>query len=67
MMTRRCIQGLHAVVAAIRCSPIVLVRRSAQSLLALPWASVRKSPDVDAYILAWIASHSASRPPRSVM
>jgi hypothetical protein len=25
-------------------------------LLARDWASVRKSPDVDAYVLAWIAS-----------
>ena len=26
-----------------------------QQLLARDWASVRKSPDVDAYVLAWIA------------
>jgi hypothetical protein len=25
-------------------------------LLARDWATVRKSPDVDAYVLAWIAS-----------
>jgi hypothetical protein len=25
-------------------------------LLARDWASVRRSPDVDAYVLAWIAS-----------
>jgi hypothetical protein len=30
---------------------------------------VRKSPDVDAYVLAWIASHvrGARRPPRTFM
>jgi hypothetical protein len=32
----------------------------------VPWASVRRSPDVDAYVLAWIASHvRARRQPRS--
>ena len=30
----------------------------------IPWASVRRSPDVDAYVLAWIASH-VRRQPRS--
>jgi hypothetical protein len=30
-------------------------------LLARSWASVRKSPDVDAYVLAWIASHTRGR------
>jgi hypothetical protein len=32
----------------------------------MPWASVRRSPDVDAYVLAWIASHVRTRrQPRS--
>ena len=32
----------------------------------IPWARVRRSPDVDAYVLAWIASHvRARRQPRS--
>jgi hypothetical protein len=32
-------------------------------------ASVRKSPDVDAYVLAWIASHvpDTRRSPRTLM
>ena len=47
---------LYALIAAIKQSPI-LVRMSERLLLARPWASVRKSPDVDAYVLAWIASH----------
>ena len=47
---------LYALLAAIKRSPILL-RVSERLLLARPWASVRKSPDVDAYVLAWIASH----------
>jgi len=47
---------LYALLAAIRRSPIVL-RLAERILLAREWASVRKSPDVDAYVLAWIASH----------
>ena len=27
----------------------------------VPWASVRRSADVDAYVLAWIASHVRTR------
>ena len=59
---------LYALLAAIRRSPIVL-RLAERVLLAREWASVRKSPDVDAYILAWIASHvrGARRPPRTFM
>jgi hypothetical protein len=55
---------LYALLAAIKRSPIVL--RLTEQLLARNWASVRKSPDVDAYVLAWIASHvrSARRPQR---
>ena len=47
---------LYALLAAIRRSPIVL-RLAERMLLAREWASVRKSSDVDAYVLAWIASH----------
>ena len=47
---------LYAVIATIKRSPIV-VRLSERLLLARDWASVRKSSDVDAYVLAWIASH----------
>jgi hypothetical protein len=55
---------LYALIAAIKRSPIV-VRLSERLLLARDWASVRKSPDVDAYVLAWIASHvRGSRRPR---
>ena len=59
---------LYALVAAIRRSPIVL-RLAERMLLAREWASVRKSPHVDAYVLAWIASHvrGARRPPRMFM
>ena len=59
---------LYALLAAIRQSPIVL-RVTEQLLLARAWASVRKSPDVDAYVLAWSASHvrGPRRPPRAFM
>ena len=54
---------LHALLATVRNSPIV-VRLAARLLPARDWASVRRSPDVDAYVLAWIASHV--RGPRRV-
>jgi hypothetical protein len=59
---------LQALIAAIKRSPIVL-RLSERLLLARDWASVRKSPEVDAYVLAWIASHvrGARRPRRPFM
>ena len=72
--------GLGALLAAIQRSPIV-VRFASQlsqvrdqlsqvrdwaSWQKMPWASVRRSPDVDAYVLAWIASHVRTRrQPRS--
>src|SRR6266487_4090973 len=38
------------------------------AILSRDWASVHKSPDVDAYVLAWIASHvSDTRRPRTLM
>jgi hypothetical protein len=58
---------LYALIAAIKQSPI-MVRLSERLLLTRDWASVRKSPDVDAYVLAWIASHVPdTRPPRTLM
>jgi hypothetical protein len=59
---------LYALIAAIKRSPIV-VRLSERLLLARDWTSVRKSSDVDAYVLAWIASHvpDTRRPPRTLM
>ena len=47
---------LRALLDAVRSSPIV-VRLAARLMPARDWASVRRSPDVDAYVLAWIASH----------
>jgi hypothetical protein len=59
---------LYALIAAIKQSPIV-VRLSERLLLARSWASVRKSADVDAYVLAWIASQvrGPRRHPRTFM
>ena len=60
--------NLQALLAAIKSSPIV-VRLTAGLLQAREWARVRKSPEVDAYVLAWIASHvrHRRRPPRHFM
>src|SRR5262249_22767886 len=59
---------LYALVAAIRNSPIV-VRLVARRWLPCDWQRVRNSPEVDAFVLAWIASHvrGARRPPRMFM
>jgi hypothetical protein len=54
---------LRALLAALRSSPIV-VRLAARLMPAGDWASIRRSPEVDAYVLAWIASHV--RGPRRV-
>jgi hypothetical protein len=48
--------GFYALLAAIRRSPIV-VRMAGHLAQAREWARIRKSPEVDAYVLAWIASH----------
>jgi hypothetical protein len=54
---------LRALLAAVRTSQIV-VRLAARLIPSRDWASVRRSPDVDAYVLAWISSHV--RGPRRV-
>ena len=60
--------SLYALVAAIKRSPIV-VRLAARGWQLRDWQSVRRSPDVDAFVLAWIASHvrGARRAPRMFM
>jgi hypothetical protein len=55
-MIKRPSASLQALLAAVKRSPIV-ARIAARLLPARDWASVRQSPDVDAYVLAWIASH----------
>jgi hypothetical protein len=52
--------GLCALLPAIRMSTIVVqvTERLAQ---AREWARIRRSSDVDAYVLAWIASHVPRR------
>ena len=47
---------LHALLLAIRNSPII-ARLGIRLFCASEWARIRKSPEVDAYVLAWIASH----------
>ena len=60
--------GLYALLAAIRNSPIV-VRMGGRLAQARDWARIRRSPEVDAYVLAWIASHAPRnrRTPRRFM
>jgi hypothetical protein len=48
---------LRALVALIKASPII-----ARVRVSLEWARVRRSPEVDAFVLAWIASHVRGRP-----
>ena len=54
---------LHALLAAICHSPII-ARLSARFVDAREWARIRRSAEVDAFILAWIASHVRDRPRR---
>jgi hypothetical protein len=50
--------GLQALLAAVKASPIFVWPRLRLSTVSFAdWATVRKSGDVDAYVLAWIASH----------
>jgi len=51
---------MHALLQAIRSSPIIVQLRG-KLLGAAQWARIRKSTDVDAYVLAWIASHVPER------
>jgi hypothetical protein len=65
MTSRRLAADLHALLAAVRRSPI-MVRLAVRVFGAREWARIRHSPDVDAYVLAWIASHRRDgrhRPP----
>jgi hypothetical protein len=47
---------LQALIAAVKRSPII-VRLGGWRLNPSEWARIRKSPGVDAFVLAWIASH----------
>ena len=67
-MTSERSASLYALLAAIKRSPIVTHLTGGLSRAA-QWAMVRKSPDVDAFVLAWIASQArdARRRPRYFM
>ncbi len=50
--------SLQALLAAVKASPILAWPRLRLPAISFgDWATVRKSGDVDAYVLAWIASH----------
>jgi hypothetical protein len=51
---------LSSLVGAIKRSPI-FVRLSARALSPAEWARIRTSTQVDAFVLAWIASHVPRR------
>jgi hypothetical protein len=58
---------LHRLLVTVRSSPIT-VRFLDRIVYASDWASMRKSPHVDAFVLAWIASHvRGHRVPRRFM
>ena len=60
-MTRwpqRPVADMKALIATIQASPIIAWRRRRPAAASFgDWAAVRRSGDVDAYVLAWIASH----------
>jgi len=47
---------LRSLAGTIERSPIV-VRLHARFACAAEWARIRNSPEVDGFVLAWIASH----------
>ena len=65
---QRPVADMKALIAAIQASPIVAWRR--RRAAAAPfgdWATVRRSGDVDAYVLAWIASHVRGNASRAAL
>ena len=61
----RTASDLEVIVATIANSPVVTRPAVLASLLS-DWENARKSPDVDAIVLAWIASHVPRRKPASL-
>ena len=58
--------SVQALIEAIKRSPIIMQLRA--RLRPVPnWALLRKSPNVDAVVLAWIASHVDDRRTRAMM
>ena len=55
---------LEPLFAAAASSPIIAAPPAASSVDAADWESLRKSNDVDAVVLAWIASHVRATPRR---
>jgi hypothetical protein len=58
---------LQLLIAAITRSPII-ARLRMPFFTPSDWARIRNSPEVDAFVLAWIASHVRERRrPRALM
>jgi hypothetical protein len=58
------VTDLRTLVAAVAGSPILAGAAQPAEAFFADWASARKSADVDALILAWIASHVRGAPHR---
>jgi hypothetical protein len=56
---------LYAVLALVAGSPIISGPLRRPAALFADWEKERKSSDIDALILAWIASHVPGSPDRS--
>jgi hypothetical protein len=60
--------GLRALLAVVKNSPIVMPPfLRAPVIKPADWASVRKSGNADAYVLAWLASHARGARTRRVL
>ena len=57
--------GMESIVTAIAESPIIVPPVEPLFILS-DWERVRHSPDVDGFILAWIASHVRPRVPAAM-
>ena len=56
---------LESIVTTIAKSPIVVAPVEPKFVLS-DWERVRRSPDADGFILAWIASHVRPRHPKTL-
>jgi hypothetical protein len=65
MKSKRPASHLPTLLAVIARSPIRVLPARRPRAVSADWEKERKSPDIDALILAWIASHVPVAPQRS--
>ncbi len=64
----RPVADLKALLVAVKASAIIAwPRRRSPAAPFGGWATVRRSGDVDAYVLAWIASHVRGKTSRAAL